>query len=133
MIRNYLTSILAFALIDSVWLGLISPELYRKHIGHLMRDQPDFGAAVLFYLIFLAGLNLLVIHPRRRAPLKIIAGYGAAFGCVTYATFDLTSVAVFKDFPYVIAGIDLVWGSVLSMSVAVITTRLDPDRRAPSD
>ena len=65
--------------------------------------------------------------------MRVVAGYGAAFGCVTYATFDLTSVAVFKDFPYLIAGIDLVWGSVLSMSVAVITTRLDPYRRSPTD
>ncbi len=54
-----------------------------------------------------------------------VAAYGAAFGCVTYATFDLTSVAVFKDFPYLVAGVDLLWGSFLCLSISVVTLKLD--------
>ena len=125
MLRNAFISLLSFIAIDSIWLGLISPQFYRTHIGHLMRDQPDFGAALAFYVLFLIGLNLFVIIPHRDAALKTVATYGAAFGCVTYATFDLTSVAVFKDFPYLVAGVDLLWGSFLCLSISVITLKVD--------
>jgi uncharacterized membrane protein len=125
MIRNAFVSLLSFIAIDSLWLGVISPGFYRAHIGHLMRDSPDLIAALAFYLLFLVGLNLFVIIPQREAPLKRVAAYGAAFGCVTYATFDLTSVAVFKDFPYLVAGVDLLWGSFLCLSISVITLKLD--------
>ena len=125
MIRNAFVSLLSFVALDGIWLGLISPGFYRTYIGHLMRDTPDFTAAVAFYMLFLAGLNLFVIIPHRHAPLKKGAAYGAAFGCVTYATFDLTSVAVFKDFPYLVAGVDLLWGSFLCLSISVITLTVD--------
>ena len=125
MLRNAFISLLSFIAIDSIWLGFISPQFYRTHIGHLMRDQPDFIAALAFYILFLIGLNLFVIIPHRHAPLKTVAGYGAAFGCVTYATFDLTSAAVFKDFPYLVAGVDLLWGSFLCLSISVVTLKVD--------
>ena len=40
------------------------------------------------------------------------------FGLVTYATFDLTSHAVLEGFPLIVVIVDLLWGSVLSMSVS---------------
>jgi uncharacterized membrane protein len=56
MIRNYCTSVIAFMCIDSLWLGLIAPQFYRTHIGHLMSENPDLKAAVLFYAIFYLDL-----------------------------------------------------------------------------
>ena len=87
--------------------------------------QVDLMAGGAFYLLFLFGLNLFVIVPHQHDSLKKVAGYGAAFGCVTYATFDLTSVALLRDFPYVVAGVDLLWGSFLCLSISVITLQID--------
>ena len=128
MLRDYLTSLLAFIMVDAVWLGIIAPSFYRAHIDHLMSAEPDLIAAGLFYLIFLAGLNLFVIHPCKHAKISKVIGYGAAYGAVTYATFDLTAVAVFKDFPYLVAGVDLIWGATLSLAVASITIICSRDR-----
>jgi uncharacterized membrane protein len=47
--------------------------------------------------------------------------YGAFFGLVTYATYDLTNLATLKDWPLLITVVDLVWGSVLAASISVIT------------
>ena len=47
--------------------------------------------------------------------------YGALFGLVTYATYDLTNLATVKDWPLLVTLVDLVWGSVLAASVSVIT------------
>ena len=121
MIREYLTALAAFCALDGLWLGVVAPSFYRAHIGHLMRDEPDLLAAVAFYLLFLWGLQRFVIRPTRAAPLRATAREAFAFGVVTYATFDLTSVAVLKDFPYTVAAVDMLWGGVLSMGVSVIT------------
>ena len=124
MIIRYIVSFAVFVAIDAIWLMFVAPSFYREHIGHLMRDQADLTPAVAFYLIFLAGLNLFVLEPKKDSSYKDIALYGAAFGCVTYATFDLTSQAVFIDFPTIVSVVDIIWGSILAMSISVVTTWL---------
>jgi uncharacterized membrane protein len=47
--------------------------------------------------------------------------YGALFGLITYATYDLTNLATMKDWPLLVTIVDLMWGMVLSASVSVIT------------
>jgi uncharacterized membrane protein len=87
-----------------------------------MLEQAKLTPALLFYLIFLAGLNLFVLAPHKDSSYGTIAQYGAAFGFVTYATFDLTSQAVFIDFPTIVVVVDLCWGAFLSMSIALVTS-----------
>ena len=48
-------------------------------------------------------------------------GMGLFFGLVTYATYDLTSLAVIKDWPLRVTIIDMIWGAVLASSVSTIT------------
>ncbi len=36
---------------------------------------------------------------------------------MAYATFDLTCLALFKDFPVLVVMVDLVWGTCLSAIV----------------
>ena len=95
-----------------------------------MKAEPNLYAAGLFYLIFLAGLVTFVTQP---ALLKESWAhaliFGMFFGLVTYATFDLTSLALFKDFPVKVVIVDLLWGMFIGGSVAtgayyIVTTFL---------
>jgi uncharacterized membrane protein len=47
--------------------------------------------------------------------------FGAFFGLVTYATYDLTNLATTKDWPLLVTIVDLIWGTVLAASISVIT------------
>ena len=47
-------------------------------------------------------------------------GYGALFGFMTYATYDLTNLAITKNWPLLVTFVDLAWGTVLAASVSVI-------------
>jgi uncharacterized membrane protein len=47
--------------------------------------------------------------------------FGALFGLVCYATYDLTNLAVTKDWPLLVTIVDLAWGAVLSASVSTVT------------
>lgn len=109
--------------IDSLWLAKIAPALYKKHIGHLMAENPNLIAAGLFYVIYIAGAVYFVIYPAyiNKSVLQALTR-GALFGLVAYSTFDLTSQAVFKNWPTTITVIDLLWGTFLTSSICAITT-----------
>jgi uncharacterized membrane protein len=46
-----------------VWLVLVAPKFYKKHIGYVMAQNPNLLAAGLFYLLFMIGLVVFVIQP----------------------------------------------------------------------
>ncbi len=121
-VKMYLIAFVVFLLVDLVWLTFVANDFYKKHLGFLMKDTPNYIAALVFYLIFIVGLVYFVIMPGIEAGSigKIILG-GLMFGFITYATYDLTNLATLKDWPIVITIVDLIWGSVLSTVISVAT------------
>lgn len=121
-ITQYAVAAAAFCLIDFIWLGTVAKQIYADRMGHLLADKPNLPAAVVFYAIFIAGLVYFVIHPAvaDESWTKALLA-GAFFGFVTYATFDLTNLAVLKDYPFSIVPIDMAWGTFLAASVSVTT------------
>lgn len=111
-----------FFAIDMLWLGFIAKDFYAKQIGGLMKPDINWTAAIIFYLIYIAGLVVFVITPAvQKNSWTNAVLMGALFGFVCYATYDLTNLAVAKDWPVLVTIIDLIWGAVLAASVSVIT------------
>ena len=105
--------------LDLVWLGLVAKDFYRRHIGHLMHVDIQWVPGVLFYVIYVAALIVFVVQPAlEKQSLGRAIGLGAFFGLAAYAAFDLTSLALLKDFPVVAAVVDLAWGASLSAIVS---------------
>lgn len=120
--KLYLIALPVFFAIDLLWLGLIARGFYHQQIGHLMKPQINWTAAILFYLIFLAGMVVFVIAPSfEKNSWQSALTYGMLYGCITYATYDLTNLATLKGWPVKVVIIDLIWGMVLSASVSLIT------------
>lgn len=112
---------MTFLALDGLWLGLIAQKFYQKHIGHIMAAQPNFTAAIIFYTIYLVGILVLVVVPAGRAySLVQAAGMGALLGLMCYATYDLTSQAVVKNWPTIVTVVDLTWGVFITTIVAVV-------------
>lgn len=121
-IKLYLTAALTFLALDGVWLGLIAPKFYQKYIGPLMAEKANILAAGIFYAMFIAGLVFFVIQPAvREASWTAALTRGALFGLVTYATYDLTSQAVIKNWPWLVTGVDLLWGTFITATVATVS------------
>lgn len=121
-ISQYVVAAAVFCLIDFVWLGTVARRLYDDRLGDLLADRPNVPAAVAFYAIFVAGMVWFVIHPAVDDGSWVRAlAVGAFFGFVTYATWDLTNLAVLRDFPLSIVPIDLAWGTFLAASVSAVT------------
>jgi uncharacterized membrane protein len=121
-LKLYLIALPVFFIIDMIWLGLIARRFYGKHLGFLMRPQVNWIAAILFYLIFIAGILIFVVMPAKADGSAVKAVWlGLVFGLVTYATYDLTNLATIKQWPLVVTVVDLIWGMVLSASVGFLT------------
>jgi uncharacterized membrane protein len=120
-IKLYIVVLVSFFAIDLVWLGVVARTLYRKYLGFIMAPSPNWLAAVLFYLLFIAGILVFVLSPGLEAnSLRVTLIRAALYGLITYATYDLTNLATLKDWPLTITVIDMTWGTILSVSVSWI-------------
>jgi len=120
-LKLYLAMLAAFFAIDMVWLGLVARTFYRKHIGYLLAPNPNWLAAIIFYLLFVVGILVFVVSPGLEGKaLRTVLVRAALFGLVTYATYDLTNLATVKDWPVLVTVVDLLWGTVLSVAVSYV-------------
>jgi uncharacterized membrane protein len=111
-----------FFAMDMIWLGVVAKKFYFKHMGFMMKSDINWTAAILFYLLFIAGLVVFVISPAvEKASWTRALLFGALFGLITYATYDLTNLATLNDWPLTLTIVDLVWGMVLAASVSTAT------------
>ncbi len=120
-LKLYLVTFSAFIVIDMVWLGLVARTFYRKHLGFIMAPSPNWIAAIIFYLLFIAGLLFFVVMPGLKDDsLKTSLLRAAMFGLITYGTYDLTNLATVKDWPVLVTVVDMIWGMVLSVIVGLV-------------
>jgi uncharacterized membrane protein len=122
---SYVITLVLFVAVDIVWLAGPGRSFYVDEIGNLLRAQPNLVAAGAFYLLYSVGLTYFGVMPglTSAAPLDALF-HGALFGLIAYATYDLTNLAVLNGFTTKIALIDMVWGSLLSGTVAWVVCRL---------
>lgn len=84
-----------------------------------MADKPNLLAAFVFYALNIIGIIVFAVSPGlEKSSLQTTLMYGALYGLLTYATYDLTNLATLRDWPLSVTIIDLIWGTVLSATVA---------------
>ena len=117
----YFSFLLSLIIIDLIWLLVIARNLYRDEMGSLMASEPKLWAGLAFYLLYALGASIFVIFPAISKQSWIYAAqYGALFGFFCYMTYDLTNLAVIRDFPMRLAFVDIVWGSAVTALSATI-------------
>lgn len=120
-LKLYGATLVAFFAIDMAWLGLVARSFYREQLGFLLAPRVNWAAALTFYLLFIAAVLVFAVLPGLKADsLRTTLLYGAFFGLVTYATYDLTNLATIRDWPLLVTAVDLAWGTVLSAAVSLV-------------
>ena len=115
-----------FAL-DLVWLGIVAKGFYARHMGSLLRPDVKWVPALLFYVVYVAAIVVFVVMPAaERRSLGRALAMGAFFGLAAYATYDLTSLALIRDFPLIVVLVDLAWGVVLTTVAAAVGYAVAP-------
>lgn len=111
----YLATGIAFLIVDAVWLSTMADMLYRPLLGDRLAPQFHLAPAVIFYLIYVAGIVFFAVMPALagggvgRAALN-----GAVLGLVAYATYDLTNQSTLRDWPLAVTLADIPWGAFVT-------------------
>jgi uncharacterized membrane protein len=98
-----------------LWLAIVARGFYRSQLGNLLSPNPNWIAAGVFYLLFVAGLLYFAVVPGLQAEsLSKTLISGVLLGLLTYATYDLTNLATLKNWPVILTAVDMAWGMFLA-------------------
>ena len=120
----YAATALVFLILDAGWLTLVGPRLYRPELGSLLADKVKIAPAAIFYFLYVAGLVAFVVQPSLGAGWMRALIWGAAFGVVAYATYDLTCAATMRQWSMKVTIADIVWGAFASGVAAAAGTAI---------
>lgn len=121
----YVTAAIVFLCLDAVWLRVMADIFYRPLLGDMLLERFRPAPAVLFYLIYMAGVVKFAVLPTLGSDRWVTALFnGGLLGLVAYGTYDLTNQATLKVWPSAITIADLCWGVVLTAVAAVLARSL---------
>lgn len=116
----YVASLIVFGILDAIWLTTMSSRLYRPALGEILLDNLRIAPAVMFYFLYPIGLVVFAAMPAVRSGSAGTAlAYGALFGLLAYATYDLTNYATLRNWTFQITVIDLIYGTVVAALTSV--------------
>ena len=104
--------------LDLVWLGIAAQPIYDAQLGSLRARETVVVAAALFYAQYVVVVTFFAVLPA--STIKQAAWRGAGVGWVAYATYELTNMALIANWAAWIIPIDVVWGMVLTTTVATV-------------
>lgn len=111
----YVAALVVFALIDGAWLYFMGQYLYKPTLGEILEPNVRLGPAIAFYLLFPVGLTVFGVDPALKSgSMSTALIYGALFGLLAYATYDLTNFATLKNWTLQITLIDIIYGAIVA-------------------
>jgi uncharacterized membrane protein len=114
----YLVTLFVIVPIDFLFLGVIAKGFFTSQVGHLL-GEIKLVPAVLFYLTYVAGI-LIFVSGGTGATWQSTLLYGALFGFFCYATFELTSMAMLKNWSWAVVVVDIAWGAFVTAVSATV-------------
>jgi uncharacterized membrane protein len=124
----YVATLIVFLPLDFVFLGFVAKGLFTSQVGDMLgavRPVP----AVLFYLLYIAGIVIFVSAGRATGAASALL-YGALFGLFCYATFELTAMSLLKHWTWPVVAVDIAWG-MIATAIAASVGLLIADRVSP--
>jgi uncharacterized membrane protein len=117
----YFTILLPFCAMDAGWLTAMGPILYKPTLGDILLPALKTGPAIAFYVFYPVGLMIFAALPALKSGGAMTAIlYGAAFGAIAYATYDLTNFATLRNWTLQITVLDICWGAMASAVAATV-------------
>lgn len=104
--------------IDSLYLYLIGTKVFRQQVKIIQGSKLklEIIPTILSYFLLTVGLYYIIIKPNE-PPWK-----ATLLGVVIYGVFDMTNMAIFKNYSWKVAITDTIWGGILFYIVSKILT-----------
>ncbi|MEM6667226.1 MAG: DUF2177 family protein [Pseudomonadota bacterium] len=111
---------LVFFVADFIWLGTVAKDFYREQLAGHIAENFHIGAAVGFYLMYIAGIVFFAVRPALASGQWSAAlVHGALFGFFCYATYNMTNWATLRDWPVKMSLVDMPWGTFMTAIAAL--------------
>ena len=119
-LKSYVAILLAFLVIDGVWLGIIMKDFYMSALAPVVRENFIAWPLVLFYFAYALAVLFVAVRPFAATSVKKSAVQGAWLGFAGYMTFELVNYGLVDGWPLVPVFVDIVWGIVLTATISYI-------------
>jgi len=105
---QYLLTAIIFVVLDGLYLNLIK-DYFNKQIKAIQGSDIKINiiATGITYVFLIFGINYFIIQKNRSVK------DAALLGLVIYAVYEFTNLSLFKNWSYLTAFIDTLWGAVL--------------------
>ena len=105
---QYLLSAIIFVVLDGLYLNLIK-DYFNKQIKAIQGTdiKVNIIAVGITYVFLIFGINYFIIQKNRSVK------DAALLGLIIYAVYEFTNLSLFKNWSYLTAFIDTIWGAVL--------------------
>lgn len=108
----YLATLFVLVPLDFLFLGIVARDFFTSQVGNMLGEL-KLVPAVLFYLLYVVGV-VIFVSGSASATWHDTLLFGALFGFFCYATFDLTSLALLRNWSWAVAVVDVSWGAVVT-------------------
>ncbi len=116
----YIGTAIVFFGFDFLWLSKLAIGFYKREIGGLMLAKPNFAAAGIFYLFYIAGIVYFAVIPAvNGGTWQSAMVSGAILGFIGYGTYDMTNLSTLKGWSWKMCVVDIIWGTILTGAAAV--------------
>jgi len=122
-VKPYIAAVISFIVIDGLWLTIMTSRFYEPALQGLLSQNPRFAVAGLFYVLYAIGTVFLVVRSGVSCgwdTAKVML-HGGLLGGLAYGTYELTNFATIDIWPVRVVLVDIVWGTILTASVAGIS------------
>jgi uncharacterized membrane protein len=127
---QFITAIAVILFLDYIWIGIIYKNKYMNAIVSVQGSELSvrYGSAIVVYLA-IATMIIVWVLPRVEAVTKNKSDlmmnsfkYGGLLGGLSYAIFNFTNNAIFKNWTLETAIVDTLWGSFLTGATTYVLT-----------
>lgn len=129
MWKPLLISLASFVVFDFLWLGFVVKDFNVRQLSEIGRIENGefkilFIPALLTYLIMALIVTLFVL-PRISPETSWLPvfGWGALMGFLVFGVFDLTNLAILKNYPVRFCLADMAWGTLVFGLVSLIANK----------
>lgn len=126
MIYYFLISLISYAVLDAIWLGVIIRPFMSAQLGTITRSFSDFNVShilstIAVYILLALGTTLFILIPHKAESLIRVALWGAVFGGIVFGVYDFTNYAVLSAWPWKVLVVDIAWGITAGFLATLIT------------
>jgi uncharacterized membrane protein len=117
---DYIVAAFSMLALDSIYLSSIGGSLFSKMVRNIQKEDMkiDMYGVIGSYILLVLVLYKFIIMERRSPSDAFILGL-----CV-YGVFDFTNIAIFKNYKWIAAIVDTLWGGILFYTATYITYKI---------